>query len=114
MAYDAWGRRRNVSGSESAWSSVDQSSLANTQDHKGYTDQEELDELSLVHLNGRIYDPLTSRFTSPDPTIPDPYDLQSLNRASYVRNSPIPSSAMPILWPRLRAMRAEVPQLRAE
>jgi RHS repeat-associated protein len=89
MAYDAWGRRRNNSGSENAWTTVDQSSLANTQDHKGYTDQEELDELSLVHLNGRVYDPLTSRFVSPDPTIPDPYDLQSLNRASYVRNSPM-------------------------
>ena len=89
MAYDAWGRRRNASGSENAWTSVDQSGLANQQDHKGFTDQEELDELSLVHLNGRVYDPLTSRFVSPDPTIPDPYDLQSLNRASYVRNSPM-------------------------
>ncbi len=89
MAYDAWGRRRNNTGSENAWTSVDQGGLANLEDHKGYTDQEELDELSLVHLNGRVYDPLTSRFVSPDPTVPDPYDLQSLNRASYVRNSPM-------------------------
>jgi hypothetical protein len=27
--------------------------------------------------------------TSADPTIPNPYDLQSLNRASYVNNNPL-------------------------
>ena len=89
MAYDAWGRRRQSNGLEVDWQSLSAQSASNTLDHKGYTDQEQLDDLSLVHLNGRVYDPMTARFTSPDPTIPDPYDLQSLNRASYVRNSPM-------------------------
>ena len=26
----------------------------------------------LVHLNGRVYDPLLARFTSADPTVTDP------------------------------------------
>ena len=89
MAYDAWGRRRQSNGLEVDWQSLSAQSASNTLDHKGYTDQEQLDDLSLVHLNGRVYDPMTGRFTSPDPTIQDPFDLQSLNRASYVRNSPM-------------------------
>ena len=32
---------------------------------------------------------MTGRMTSVDPTIPDAYDPQSLNRASYVRNAPL-------------------------
>jgi RHS repeat-associated protein len=89
MAYDPWGRRRQSNGLEVGWQYLNAQSATNTLDHKGYTGQEQLDDLSLVHLNGRVYDPMTGRFTSPDPTIPDPYDLQSLNRASYVRNSPM-------------------------
>ena len=89
MAYDAWGRRRQSNGLEVGWQYLNAQSASNTLDHKGYTGQEQLDDLSLVHLNGRVYDPMTGRFTSPDPTIPDPFDLQSLNRASYVRNSPM-------------------------
>ena len=89
MAYDAWGRRRQSNGLEVGWQYLNAQSASNTLDHRGYTDQEQLDDLSLVHLNGRVYDPMTGRMTSPDPTIPDLYDLQSLNRASYVRNSPM-------------------------
>lgn len=89
MAYDAWGRRRQSNGLEVGWQYLNAQSAANTLDHRGYTGQEQLDDLSLVHLNGRVYDPMTGRMTSPDPTVPDPYDLQSLNRASYVRNSPL-------------------------
>jgi RHS repeat-associated protein len=89
MAYDPWGRRRQSNGLEVGWQYLNAQSAANTLDHRGYTDQEQLDDLSLVHLNGRVYDPMTGRMTSPDPTVPDPFDLQSLNRASYVRNSPM-------------------------
>src|SRR5205085_11509868 len=88
-AYEPWGRRRQSNGVEVGWQYVNAQSATNTLDHRGYTGQEQLDDLSLVHLNGRVYDPMTGRMTSPDPTIPDPYDLQSLNRASYVRNSPM-------------------------
>ncbi len=89
MAYDAWGRRRQSNGLEVGWQYLNAQSATNTMDHRGYTGQEQLDDLSLVHLNGRVYDPMTGRMTSPDPTIPNPYDLQSLNRASYVLNSPM-------------------------
>ncbi len=40
-------------------------------------------------MNGRIYDPLIGRMLSADTDVPYPGDLQSFNRYSYVRNSPL-------------------------
>jgi RHS repeat-associated protein len=47
------------------------------------------DDLGLVHMNGRIYDPLLGRFLSADLVVQAPGDLQSYNRYSYVRNNPL-------------------------
>ena len=47
-----------------------------------------LDQLQLVHLNGRVYDPLVARFVSADPEIQDPMHSQSYNRYTYVWNNP--------------------------
>ena len=84
LSYDVWGQRRNPSGSDDA-----NYALKGTQDRTGYTGQEHLDELDLVHLNGRVYDPIIGRFTSADPNIPDPTNHQSFNRYSYVLNNPL-------------------------
>jgi RHS repeat-associated protein len=48
-----------------------------------------LDELGIIHMNGRIYDPHIGRFMSADPIIQSPYELQSHNRYSYVMNNPL-------------------------
>ncbi len=40
-------------------------------------------------MNGRAYDPDTARFLSADPNIQAPYDTQSYNRYSYVKNNPL-------------------------
>jgi RHS repeat-associated protein len=48
-----------------------------------------LAETGLVHMNGRIYDPLLATFLSPDPFIQSPEDGQMYNRYSYVRNNPL-------------------------
>jgi RHS repeat-associated protein len=47
-----------------------------------------LDQLDLVHMNGRIYDPLVARMMSADPYIQDPLSSQSYNRYTYVWNNP--------------------------
>ena len=47
-----------------------------------------LDQLDLVHMNGRIYDPQLARFMSADPIIQDPTHSQSYNRYTYVWNNP--------------------------
>jgi len=36
-----------------------------------------------------VYDPVLGRFLSPDPMVQSPYDAQSWNRYSYVRNNPL-------------------------
>lgn len=82
LSYDAWGKRRNLDGTDSATNMV-------AIDKRGYTDQEELDSIGLVDMNARIYDPAIARFVSPDPTIQQVYNQQSHNRYAYVLNRPL-------------------------
>lgn len=56
---------------------------------RGFTQHEHLDNLGLIHMNGRVYDPVLGRFLSPDPILQDVYDGQALNRYGYVRNNPL-------------------------
>jgi RHS repeat-associated protein len=60
-----------------------------SQTTRGFTGQEELADVGLVHLNGRIYDPLVGRMMSADPYVPDPMNGQAWNRHSYVVNNPL-------------------------
>jgi len=83
-AYDAWGKRRNSSN----WSPTT-TNPANPTTDRGFTGHEMLDHIDLIHMNGRIYDPLIGRFLSPDPQIQAPENLQSFNRYTYVLNRPL-------------------------
>jgi RHS repeat-associated protein len=87
LSYDAWGNRRG-----SAWtgtpSTADKNAI-NASTHIGFTGQEQLDNLNLVHLNGRVYDPVLARFMSADPLVQSPYVSQSFNRYSYTWNNPL-------------------------
>jgi len=56
--------------------------------NRGYTGHEHIDEMNLIHMNGRVYDPQIGRFLSADPIIQHPYKSQSYNRYSYVLNNP--------------------------
>ncbi|NQD35651.1 hypothetical protein HPT27_01365 [Permianibacter sp. IMCC34836] len=55
----------------------------------GYTGHEMVDELGLIHMNGRMYDPKLGRFLQADPYIQAPKSSQSLNRYSYLLNNPL-------------------------
>jgi RHS repeat-associated protein len=83
LSYDAWGKRRNPNGAD------DPSGHITSQTTRGFTGQEELDDVGLVHLNGRVYDPLIGRMMSADPMVPDPLNAQAWNRYSYVINNPL-------------------------
>ncbi|MDE2461636.1 MAG: hypothetical protein KGL98_10360 [Gammaproteobacteria bacterium] len=87
MSFDAFGQRRDATNWDYDLSQNTIATLKNYTD-RGYTDQEELDNLSLVDLNGRVYDPTVGRMISADPTIPAPLFSQAFNRYSYVYNSP--------------------------
>jgi RHS repeat-associated protein len=48
-----------------------------------------LDNLTLVHMNGRVYDPVVGRFLSADPIVQAPGFTQSFNRYAYTFNNPL-------------------------
>ena len=83
LSYDAWGKRRNANGADDVTGSI------TSQTTRGFTGEEELSVSGLVHLNGRVYDPLLARFTSADTMTESPYDPQDWNRYSYVGNDPL-------------------------
>ena len=81
-AYDPWGKRRNPNH----WSQADTrtSWILN----RGYTGHEHLDAFGIINMNGRVYDPLTASFFSPDPYVTYPNDWLNYNRYSYALNNP--------------------------
>jgi len=81
--YDAWGKRRYPTGADDPAGQITSQTTT-----RGFTGQEELD-FGLVHLNGRVYDPLVGRMLSADPYVPDPLNGQAWNRYSYVINNPL-------------------------
>jgi RHS repeat-associated protein len=66
LSYDAWGRRRFANGADDTTGGIASQTM------RGFTGEEELTVAGLVHLNGRVYDPLLARMTSADPTVTDP------------------------------------------
>lgn len=56
---------------------------------RGYTGHEMLNDLDIIHMNGRIFDPILARFVQADPIIQAPNYSQSFNRYSYVFNNPL-------------------------
>jgi RHS repeat-associated protein len=81
LAYDAWGKRRNVSGTDAA--------NITAQDTRGYTAHEHDDEVALINMNAREYDPIIARFISPDSIIPGALSSQAYNRYTYTNNNPL-------------------------
>jgi RHS repeat-associated protein len=85
--FSAYGARRgnNWTGSPSAadWTAISQTT------RRGYTGHSMADNVALVHMNGRMYDPLIGRFLSPDPFVQTLDESQALNPYSYVWNNPL-------------------------
>lgn len=85
LSFDAWGKRRNTN-----WSAdpADQRFGDTHWSERGYTGHEHLDNVRLVHMNGRLEDPILGRMISPDPMLGSLADPQALNPYSYVANNP--------------------------
>ncbi|MES2353056.1 MAG: RHS repeat-associated core domain-containing protein [Pseudomonadota bacterium] len=84
LAYEPFGKRRFAAGTDDTNNTI--KGLNTT---RGFTNHEHLDELGIIHMNGRIYDPMIGRFMSADPQIQSPDNLQSYNRYTYIWNSPL-------------------------
>ena len=88
MSFDAWGQRRNAQGWEALISS-ELTGFDSSITTRGYTGHEMLDQVGLIHMNGRIYDARLGRFLQADPFVQAASDTQMYNRYSYVRNNPL-------------------------
>jgi RHS repeat-associated protein len=84
LSYEPFGKRRFMTGA-----SDPDNTIVPLNTDRGFTGHEMLDEIGLIHMNGRVYDPLVGRFLSADPNIQSPGNLQSYNRYSYVMNNPL-------------------------
>jgi len=104
-AYDPFGKRRFADGNFDATNALyidwmhyaDQSStltLLTTArgSTRGFTGHEHLDDLGLIHMNGRLYDATIARFMQADPTVQYALLMQDYNRYSYLMNNPLNGS----------------------
>jgi RHS repeat-associated protein len=85
-SYDAWGRMRNPAtwvpfapGAEPALIIAG----------RGYTGHEHLPWFKLINMNGRLYEPLSGLFLSPDNYVQAPGYTQSFNRYGLCFNNPL-------------------------
>ncbi|MFT7773444.1 RHS repeat-associated core domain-containing protein [Roseateles sp.] len=90
-AYDPFGKRRQVNGSYDAFGAIviDWGEAVNAGTNRGYTGHEHLDDIGLIHMNGRIFDPRLGLFLQPDQRIQEPKNLQNYNRYAYCLNNPL-------------------------
>jgi RHS repeat-associated protein len=89
QSFNPWGFRRTTTGqSMLPWATVyGLEYREHTRD--GFTGHESLDFAGLIHMGGRVYDPATGRFLSPDPVVQAPHDGQNYNRYTYAFNNPL-------------------------
>jgi RHS repeat-associated protein len=83
LSYDPHGKRRNPDWSDAL------AQLQSFETKRSFTGHLYLDDVGLIHMGGRYYDPELGRFLSADPFIQEPANAQSLNRYSYVLNNPL-------------------------
>lgn len=56
---------------------------------RGFTGHEHIDSLTLIHMNGRVYDAYAHRFMQPDPVVQAPESAQGWNAYTYAFNNPL-------------------------
>lgn len=88
--YDAWGNFTHLKIGNGAVI-TDKNIIDNTAllIDRGYTSHEHFAEVGIIHMNGRLYDPLLRRFLNADENIQDPYNTQNYNKYGYVMNNPL-------------------------
>lgn len=84
-SYDPWGCLRNPATQERY--AVDEEPVLFL--GRGYCGHEHLQDLGLINMNARLYDPVLGRFLNPDPFVQEPGNSQNFNRYSYCLNNPL-------------------------
>jgi RHS repeat-associated protein len=81
--YDPWGKQYNVH-SNSIFSAYSSPGIS-----RGYTGHKMVNDMDIIHMNGRTYNVALGRFMQADPHIQAPMNSQNYNRYSYVLNNPM-------------------------
>ncbi|QIY91650.1 polymorphic toxin type 23 domain-containing protein [Chryseobacterium gallinarum] len=89
--FDAWGGLAAVAFGNNGAVITDKNVINNSSLllDRGYTSHEHFAEVGIIHMNGRLYDPLLRRFLNADENIQDPYNTQNYNKYGYVMNNPL-------------------------
>lgn len=82
-SYDAWGRRRNPANW--TFTAVPVPSLVKF----GYSLHDHYDEVGLIDMKGRLYDPLLAQMISADKYVGSDQRADGYNRYNYVFNNPL-------------------------
>ena len=89
-AYSAWGKARPVAGTGAyVTPGYGNCTAALPGQREGFAGHENLTDLCLVNMEGRIYDPDLGRFLSADPNVQSPFSSQGYDRYAYVDNNPL-------------------------
>jgi len=101
VGFDSHGRNVDTNGDLLSDTELSAQTLAITTN--GFTGHESLIDSGLIHMNGRVYDPVAGRFLNTDPYVQFPHYSQAYNRYSYVLNNPLsytdPSGEfLPLIW----------------
>ena len=92
-SHDPWGKARPTSGAGANSSLPSGTFLSDSAvmagQHEGFAGHEDLEDIGIVDMEGRIYDPEVGRFLSADPTVEYPESSQGYNRYTYCNNNPL-------------------------
>ncbi|MCA9687200.1 MAG: RHS repeat-associated core domain-containing protein, partial [Myxococcales bacterium] len=83
LSHDVWGRPRDPDD----WTAADD--FSQPQVARAYTGHDAQTDFGLIHMGGRLYDPLLGRMINADPVIPDGLRSSGWNRHAYVLNDPL-------------------------
>lgn len=84
--FDAWGNLKAMTNAQQQLVTSNPQMLFM---ERGYTGHEHLQNVGLINMNARIYDPVVRKFLSADNLVSDPYNTQNYDRYSYVLNNPL-------------------------
>lgn len=88
--YDAWGNLTHLKiGNAPILTDKAAINGASLLINRGYTGHEHFMNVGIIHMNGRLYDPLLRRFLNADENIQDPTNTQNYNKYGYVMNNPL-------------------------
>lgn len=86
-SFGAFGERRDGTDWNGPPSAGDLTKISNTS-RGGFTGHDHLDAVGLVHMGGRVYDPVIAKFLTPDPIIGVGL-TENVNSYSYALNNPL-------------------------